>query len=566
MRHRLTTVVAAICCCGLLGAQHSEHPSFGAPFDFPLTLSGNFGELRTNHFHGGLDFKTQRVEGKPIHAIGEGYVSRLSVSPTGYGLAVYVTHPSGFTSVYGHLQSFAPAIAKYVEQQQYAAESFAVNLILPDTLFRVKKGQVIGLSGNSGSSSGPHLHMEIRETATNEPIDPLVFYQRRIKDSRPPRANAVMIYPQAGRGVVMEGTAKRMVALKEQKGANQLAERVTAWGEIGLGLRAYDYMDGTANTYGVKYVTLYVDTTMVFRSVVDRFAFDENRMINGWTDFEERTAHGRWFMKSFLPKGLRLRLASHATGDGIVRISEQRDYHLRYELEDAYGNRSTYRMVIEGKPCDIPSYEPRGNRVLLCDRVNRLQEPGMELVVPKGMLYDDAELQTSVVADTAAVAFTYRLSAVPVPLHSYCPLTIGIRHPVPAVDPEKYYVAQLKNGRSYYVGGTYDDGWMKADVRELTAFTVRVDTVAPRATAVTQPRLWGSRGTILYQLTDGQTGIRSYKGCVDGHFVLFTCNARQRIACDLRKAPVKRGGSHTLELEVTDYCGNTTLVRETFNY
>ncbi len=565
IRHRLTTVVAALCCCGLLAAQHTEHPSFGAPFDFPLTLSGNFGELRPNHFHGGLDFKTQRVEGKPIHAIDEGYVSRITVSPTGYGQALYVTHPDGFTSVYGHLQAFAPAIAKYVEQQQYAKESFAVDLTPADTLFRVKKGQVIALSGNSGSSSGPHLHMEIRETATNEPIDPLVFYQKRIKDTRAPRATAVMIYPQAGRGVVQQGTAKRMVALKEQKSANQLAEHVTAWGEIGLGLRAYDYMDGTTNTYGVKYVTLYVDDKEVFRSVVDRFSFDENRMINGWTDYEERTAHGRWFMKSFLPRGLRLRLASHATGDGIIRISEARDYHLRYELEDAYGNRSTYRMVIEGKPCDIPAYKPRGNRVLLCDRVNQLQEPGMELVVPKGMLYDDAELQTKVIADTASVAFTYQLTEKPVPLHTYCPLMIGIRHRTVA-DSTKYYVAQLKNGHSYYVGGTYENGWMKADVRELTAFTVRVDTIPPRVTAVTQPRLWGSRGTILYQLSDGQSGIRSYKGRIDGRFVLFTCNARQRITCDLRKAPVKRGGRHTLELEVTDCCGNATLVRETFSY
>lgn len=565
MRRQLVTFAVALCCCGALPAQHSEHPSFGAPFDFPLLLSGNFGELRPNHFHGGLDFKTQQVEGKPIHVIEDGYVSRISVSPSGYGQALYVTHPNGFTSVYGHLKSFAPFIAEYVEAQQYAQERFDVNLFLSDSLFQVKRGEVIALSGNTGSSGGPHLHMEIRETATNEPIDPLVFYQKQIRDTRPPRATAVMFYPQPGKGVVQQGTSKRMVSLTGRKGDNQLATPVTAWGEIGLGIRAYDYMDETSNIYGVKYLTLYVDSTEVFRSVVDRFSFDENRAINGWTDYEERSEHGRWFMKSFVPKGCRLRLASHAEGTGLFRIDEARDYHVRYVLQDAYGNCSTYRFVIEGRPCEIPPYQPKGNRLLHCDQVNRLQEPGMELIVPKGMLYEDAELDVKVIADSLSTAYTYQLTQTPVPLHSYCPIAIGVcRHTV--ADTTKYYIAQYKGGHAYYVGGTYEKGWVKAEVRELTSFTVCVDTVPPKVTAVTSAARWGKNRSIAFQLSDGQTGIKNYKGRVDGQFVLFTCNARQRIVCDLTKTKVKRGGQHELELEVTDFCGNTTCVRQRFRY
>ena len=186
---------------GCLATRAQEHPEkpFISPFDFPLTLSGNFGEVRANHFHGGVDFKTQGEIGKPIHCIADGYVSRVSVTPGGYGQALYITHPNGYTSVYGHISKFAPAVAKLVEEYQYENETFAVDLKFEPGQLAFKSGEIIALSGNEGYSFGPHLHMEIRRTDTGELIDPLQFYTDKVKDTTPPRASLVMLYPQPGK-------------------------------------------------------------------------------------------------------------------------------------------------------------------------------------------------------------------------------------------------------------------------------------------------------------------------------------------------------------------------------
>lgn len=551
--------------CGLLAqAQPVSRASFRVPFDFPLYLSGNFGELRPNHFHGGLDFKTQGVEGKPVHSIEDGYVSRISIAPGGYGNALYITHPNGYTSVYGHLKTYAPAIASYVADEQYARETFEVNLFPEPSQFPVKKGEVVALSGNTGGSSGPHLHLEIRETETNEPIDPLPFYLYNIKDTRAPRALSVMFYPQAGQGVVDGSTRKHSVAFVNRSGQAALAKPVNAWGEFGLGLRAYDYMNDTGNTYGVFSVTLYVDSVEVFNSTVDRFLFDENRAINGWTDYDEYKRSRSWYMKSFLPAGNRLRMLRGGENRGLVRINEERDYHFLYVLKDAHGNTSHYRFTVKGKRQAIPPHVPQGKYLLRCNQANIIQEPGMELAIPKGMLYDDVEADTKVFRDSSAIAFVYQLHHTPVPLHTFCPLAIGVRH-LPVADTTKYYIASQWGGALHYIGGTYENGWMKAPIRELATYTVAIDTVPPKVEPLNRNQ-WERSKEIAFRLSDKHTGIRSYKGKIDGKFALFTYNLKRRLACKLADARIERGKRHTLELEVTDYCGNVTVVKDSFYY
>ena len=295
-------------------------PVFRPPFDFPLTLSGNFGELRSNHFHGGVDFKTQGEVGKPIHCIADGYVSRVLVTPGGYGQAIFITHPNGYTSVYGHVLKFASAVAKVVEEYQYRHETFAVDLKFEPHQVSFKAGEIIALSGNEGYSFGPHLHMEIRRTDTGELIDPLQFYTDKIKDTTPPRASMIMLYPQRGAGVVEGSQRKKSISVAS------LGQPVSAWGKIAAGIKAYDYMDGTHNNYGVRSVVLYVDTTEVFRSTVDGVLPEENRMINAWTDYEENVKRHNWVMRSQILPGNSLRMLQANDEGGVVTIDEERDY------------------------------------------------------------------------------------------------------------------------------------------------------------------------------------------------------------------------------------------------
>ena len=538
----------------LPGVQAQEKPEnpFVSPFGFPLLLSGNFGELRANHFHGGVDFKTQGVVGKPIRCIADGYISRVTVTPGGYGQAVYITHDNGYTSVHGHLHKFMTEVEQVVEAYQYEHETFAVDLTFGPDRFPLKQGEVFALAGNEGYSFGPHLHMELRKTDTGEYIDPLQFYTDIIKDKTAPRATHIMLYPQAGKGVVAGSSKKKALPLAA------LQTPVTAWGKIAVGIKAYDYMDGTSNNYGVRSVTLLVDSVEVFRSTVDGFLPDENRMINAWTDYEEYATRGSWFMRSQILPGNTWRMLQADEEGGVVTINEERLYEFCYVLEDLYGNRRTYRFKVQGKEQPIePLY--KGKHYLSWNQGNVIQKPGMELVIPKGMLYEDVDLNCKVIADSLNISFDYQLHDRPVPLHAGCSLMIGVRnYPIP--DMTKYYVVRKYKGRKASAGGYFEEGFMHANIRELGTYSVALDTVAPRIVPLNRPQWKG--GNIRFKIRDAETGIKDYKVYIDGAFVLFKFSSKNAVLSCMHPSRIKKGMKHRMEVVITDYCGN--VAREEF--
>ena len=537
-----------------LTAQEKSVNPFISPFDFPLLLSGNFGELRANHFHGGVDFKTQGVVGKPIRCIADGYISRVTVTPGGYGQAVYITHDNGYTSVHGHLHRFMAEVQQVVEAYQYEHETFAVDLKFEAGRFPLKQGEVFALAGNEGYSFGPHLHMEIRKTDTEEYIDPLQFYTDLLKDTTAPRATHVMLYPQAGKGVVNGSSKKKVMPLNGQQGT------VTAWGKIAAGIKAYDYMDGTSNNYGVRSVTLFVDSVEVFRSTVDGFLPDENRMINAWTDYEEYVIRNSWFMRSQILPGNTWRMLQADDEGGVVTINEERPYRFCYVLEDLYGNRHTYRFVVQGKEQAIEPLH-KGKHFLKWNQGNVIQQPGMELVIPKGMLYEDVDLNCRVIADALDISFDYQLHDKPVPLHGGCPLVIGVRN-YPVADMSKYYVARKYKGRKSSAGGSFKDGYMHTTIRELGTYSVAVDTVAPSVVPLNKPQ-WKT-GNIQFKIRDAETGIKDYKVFIDGKFVLFKFASKNATLSCMHPNRIKRGMKHRMEVIVTDYCGN--VAREEYQF
>lgn len=524
--------------------------SFVQPFDFPIAFSGNFGEIRSNHFHGGLDFKTGGVVGKQVRALADGYISRIRVTH-GSGYVLDVVYDNGYSTINRHLSGFVGEMARRVEELQYEKESWEVEITPEPDEYPVKAGQVIALSGNTGYSFGPHLHLDMIETETGEYVDPLPFFMKEVRDHTAPRAEGIMLFPRPGNGVVNGKQERQVFSLRP-------AKPVTAWGIIGAGIRAYDYMDGVHNRYGVKTVILEVDGTEVFRSVVDRFASHENRYINSWT-------HGQ-YMKSFIEPGNRLRML-HAPSDhrGWVEINEERPYRFVYTLSDALGNTSKVRFTVQGKRTDILPVEHPEKYALRWDRVNYLQEPGLELVIPRGMLYDDARLNYAVRADSGDVAFTYQLHDTRVPLHGYCDLCIGLRR-LPVEDMTKYYVAGVNaRGKKHSIGGKYEDGFMKVRIRELGTYTVAIDTVPPVVTPLNRVQ-WGQKGCIVFKAKDKETGISSYRGTIDGKYALFgkPNSISGNLVCELDPNRVEQGGKHVVEMTVTDGCGNRTTAEYEF--
>lgn len=522
----------------------TDKPSFIPPFDFPITFSGNFGEIRANHFHGGLDFKTGGTIGKPVRALADGYISRIRVTH-GSGYVLDVAYDNGYSTINRHLSAFVGDVARRVEDLQYEKESWEVEITPEPDEYPVKAGQIIALSGNTGYSFGPHLHLDMIETATDEYIDPLPFFMNKVKDKTAPRAEGIMLFPQPGKGVVEGKQTRRAFPAHPTK-------PITAWGLIGAGIRAYDYMDGVQNKYGVKTVILEVDGEEVFRSTVDRFAYEENRYINSWT-------HGQ-YMKSFIEPGNRLRMLQASNGNrGLVEINEERPYRFVYTLSDALGNTSKVRFTVQGQKTTIAPVEHREKYALKWDKVNYLQEPGLELVIPKGMLYDDVLLNYSVRADSGDIAFTYQLNDTRIPMHNACDLRIGLRRR-PVEDMAKYYVAGVTaRGGKYRIGGKYEDGVMKVRIRDLGTYTVAVDTVPPVITPVNQAQ-WGRTGKIIFKAKDKETGINTYRGTIDGKYALFgkPNSISGNLVCELDPKHVEKGGKHVVEMTVTDGCGNRT--------
>lgn len=560
---QLHHILAGICLFAGITIAPTEAQQLRKPMDHPILLSGNFGELRSNHFHSGIDFKTQGMEGKPVHSVQDGYVSRISVSPWGYGNGLYITHPNGTTTVYGHLQKFSKKIADYVKEKQYGQESFTVNLTLSPDELPVEEGEVVALSGNTGSSGGPHLHFEVRDTQTEEPMDPIEYYKDQIQDTRAPQIQGIMIYPMPGKGVV--NGSRRKLELKPvtaKNGRQTLTGRIEAWGEIGLALKGYDYMDNTTNIYGIKDIILTADSQVIFRSDLNRYAFSETRYINSFTDYEEWKERRSFYMKSFVEPGNRLRFIE-SLNRGILTINEPRTYHLTYRVADAFGNTTQLSIWIEGKEQPVPAINTDDTELFHWWSDNRFGAKGIRLTIPKGNLYDDLYFRYSAKEDSATQRITHTLHNVPVALHKSAQLSL--RLPSDTLENKQQYgIIRLQKGRRSWTGGVYRNGWIDADIKELGTYTTGHDIVPPTITPL-NPATWVSKQAISLRLSDNLSGVQTYRGEIDGQFVLFEMNSKSVITYRFDKERLTKG-KHTLKLTATDACGNQSTYTYPFTW
>lgn len=527
-----------------------------------ITLAGNFGEPRPNHFHGGLDITTQREEGKAVRAIGDGYVSRIVVSLTGCGNALYVTHADGHTSAYFHLQRFTPRLERLLQQYQYAHEQHEVDFRLSADKYPVAQGQLIAFSGNTGTSFGPHLHLEIQETATGRMLDPLEFLGAYVNDTVAPRVHGVMAYPQPGTGL-FNGLANR----QQVKG-----DTATAWGRIGFAVWADDYMQNMPNHYGIRHTSFLVDGREVFSADVNGVLPHANRMVNSWGDYDYYWHQSDWYLKSFIEPGNTLSVLQADEQRGIVDINEERDYHFEYVLKDYFGNTSRYAFTVRGRHPDTPLSHVQNQRVPLAQGVSLLRWnrtgtvslPGLQLVVPRGNLGDDVALRPVVIRDSAMtddasfLSSAYRLAPVSCPLFRYAELSIHVSSQV--ADTGKLYIVFRRDKNNYYVRSTYADGWVTGQVRDLGGtFTLAYDDVAPTI------ELKHDGQVVRADVKDAGSGVNTCKAYVDGQFVLFKRVPRStQLVCRLSDTPLKRiGGQRTLKFVATDNCGNeATAVTE----
>jgi len=549
------SIIFLLCLSASLSAQE-----IAAPLDIPLRLSGNFGELRNDHFHSGIDLKTNGVTGLPVKAVKAGYIARISVSPFGFGRAIYINHPDGTISVCGHLERFADKIESAVRDSQYVKESFSVNLNFSAGEFPVKQGEIVAYSGNTGASNGAHLHFELRNADTGKLIDPLLVLKSQIKDSLPPEIWGLSFYPQPGKGIVNGSIEKQFIGIvKDKTGKITLAKPVKAWGLIGIGIKAFDKMDSTSNSYGVKEIRLRINNVEVFHSVMDGFFFEESRYLNSFIDWEEWKTHKSFFMKSFIDPGNKLGIY-RSRQSGLISVQESKEYNCEYYLRDAYGNTTTFTFTITGEESLIPEEKKEGI-LFPYNQNNQYKGKGIELNVPSGNLYTDIYLNPEAennpvrVAPSFAPLYSFGIKT---PLHGSCPLSLAITNDSYS-DKSKYGIVSIINNKYNWLGGIYESHKLKTLIRELGQFTIAIDTVPPTVIPVNQAR-WTTNKRIAFKVIDDLSGIDYYQGRLDGKFALFEYDAKTNsIFCKYDATRMKRG-KQTLTLTVRDGVKNETQV------
>ncbi|MCM5663002.1 M23 family metallopeptidase [Galbibacter mesophilus] len=558
MRYLFLTLVLG---CQLLFSQN-KYPQdyFGSPVDIPIVLAGTFGEFRSNHFHAGIDIKTQQREGLDIYTTADGYVSRIKVQTYGYGKAVYVTHPNGYTTVYGHLQKFSPEIEAYVKEQQYKKQSYEIELFPTTDKFQLKKGELIALSGNTGGSGGPHLHYEIRDE-NSRPMNPLLFGYN-IKDTKAPRVMGVYAYAVGDTSAVNNSNKRIELRLTKENENTYIADKVEAFGAIGLGVETYDQLDMAYNKNGPYKICTSVNGTVNFEYNFEKFSFDESRYINTLIDYSTYIDSRTRIQKCYIEPYNKLSIYKNRENSGLISINEGMSYQVTLEVSDYAQNTTTIVIPVEGKKQEVtkPVKNPNNGQYLVAGRDNIFSVGKASVYFPANTFYYDLFIDLSEY-ENGIIIHNDRT-----PVKSNYTISMDISD-LEETDKDKLFIAHETDEGNYYYEHTYRKGnTLSTRTRDLGKFTIAKDTVAPKIRPLNfRDGQWLSNFRyIKLKITDDLSGINSYRATINGEWVLMEYEYKENtITFDLSDVDFNVE-AHNLEVIVTDNVGNSTTFNAEF--
>ncbi len=544
---------------------------FRSPVGIPLLLAGNFGELRPNHFHSGLDIKTNGREGYRIYAIEDGYVSRIKVSPWGYGKVLYITHPNGYTSVYAHLKSFKGAIAEYVKKAQLTNETWEIELYPPDSALPVKKGDVVALSGNTGGSTAPHLHFEIRETDSEFPVNPMLF-GFDVKDNIAPLLTKIAFYPLNDSSLVYGKNKKIAYPLRKTTGNTyQISGNLTveAFGQIGIGIESIDKMNETYNKYAGYEITLLENTDTVYYHQMQRFSFDNTRYVNALMDYEWYKLKKGKIQRSYLLPNNELCIYKKLKNNGVITVKPGETRHFKYIVNDIYGNTSTLVFTVKGKkhPVSESTVSAVATHFFHWDQRNLLTEQNIIVDFPVKTFYEDIAFEFAV-NDTfpQAITPTYHLHSDLVPVHISYVVSIKVENLPDSLRKKAVIVHKDFKGTLRAKNSTTRRNYVSAKVKSLGDFLVMLDTIPPviKPVTIAPGKNMRKNSGIMLKITDNLSGIQKYRGEIDGKFALMEYEYKNASLTHWFDA--LPSGKHHFKLTVTDAAGNTSTYEADFYY
>ena len=535
----------------LLGISAWAQEQARRPLDVPMSFAGNYGELRHDHFHSGVDWRVGGKVGDPVHAIKDGYISRVSVSPWGYGNGLYIVHPDGTTSVYGHLHEFRKDIADRVEAEQYAQESFTVNLYFQPDEFPVKRGDIVAKVGNTGSSAGPHLHMEIRDTESDLSLNYISRGVYKPVDKTSPQFHRVCFYG------LEDGVVERSWRVHNLKEPAAVRDTLALPPRSYVAMDVTDRQEGTTGKLAVEEYRVWLDSTLIFSFKVGDMPASEGRYIRSLIEYGESARGGRDLVKSRVEPGNRLADRITCRSNGVIELRDDAVHTVRLEAFDEHGNRATVRYRIR-RDADLHAPDPDPSlqsMPWLWYSQNEVSDGSLTYIVPAGALYDNIEFTWRKIADPdperGIVSDVWQVGSPDVPQH--LPGELEIAADVPEELEGKAYVANY--GQTLTHAGV--------QVRFGT-YCVAIDTVAPTATFLGVKGNIVDGETIRIRVKDDASGVASARVEIDGHWYLSLFK-RDIVSLELRENRL-RHGNHTLTLTLTDYCGNESTQSRDFSY
>ena len=532
----------------------SQYPKdfFSSPVDIKIAIAGTFGELRNNHFHSGIDIKTKQRKNIPIYAAQDGYVSRIKVSTYGFGKALYINHAKGFTTVYAHLEKFNPKIQQKTNTKHYEKESFELDFTLPKDEVMVKKGELIGFSGNTGSSTAPHLHFEIRDTKTQKIINPM-FFGLPILDRTYPKINAILLYHQNGK--------KEIIKTKKINSSQyKLPEDIHINQPFNIGINTYDLLDAAPNKNGIYSIELYINDTLFFHNQMSTFSFNETRYINSHIDYAYYQAYGKRFQKCFLEPNNYLSTNQKAINAQIGDLLENGTHNIKIIVKDSYENSSVLEFNATLNRDQFQTKHLNNIKNLINSKqVFEFKDDNCEIYIPNHSLYKDYHFEYEKTIDSIMTYPIYHILHDSIPTHKSFIISIK----TPDLDKELRKKALLGKVIDNEIQCIQNSKWKENKLigksNTFGAFTIVIDTIKP---VITQENI-STENAITFHISDELSGIKEYRGEINGKWVLMEYDFKTNILQHNFNNPPQQINQN-FKLSVSDHADNIETINMTF--
>ena len=548
--------------CGSYAQSPYPQDYFKNPMDITTILSGTFGELRSNHFHSGIDIKTKQKTGLKVFTTAMGHVSRIKISHYGYGKALYITHPNGYTSVYAHLKKFSPKIEAYIKRLQYDKESFEIEVFPKPSELLIDTDEIVGYSGNTGSSGGPHLHFEIRDKA-ERPINPMLF-GIDAKDSRKPFVSAVYAYPKNENSFINGKNKRVALRLIPKTNGNYEVEKIKAFGEIGFGVVSYDKLDLAPNNNGVSNIKSYFNGNKVFEMDFKRFSFDETKHLNRYIDFELWKTEKTRSQKLFVEPNNPLSLFKDVVDNGYVKVEDSTASIYKVEIRDFKANTTTISIPIAGKyQTKKATDETLNNNLYLIkhSETTVLQGNNTTVTFFPNTVYEDVLMDFKVSSDTL------HLHKDVIPMQKNFLVSYDISNYKDS-DKNKLFIARLYgyNKKPAYVSTKRQGDTLSARSKMLGLYTLASDSIPPEIKPLNfTNKKWLSKYRYLkVKISDDLSGISKYRATVNGQWILMEYDYKTKTLTHDFNDNIVKDVENNLKIIVTDNVGNSSTFEATF--